>query len=191
MQITNTVAVLIVALVLLGLFILNGCSLKRGNDEKFTRTCMTADTNCKFVRTPVDYMYGNDTDIPSKKGMEFPHYLGNPTDKLQPLDHGHINLIKDEDLLWNPNKLWKQYENDFKGCGNGKPYIVNDDKTRWELREVGDEWAARILEAQHLPEHGPRRTGNEAALVDLDMLQPEPFGPLYGGEGYLNMMIGR
>lgn len=192
MQVSNTVAILIVALVLLGLFILNGCKLGRSGDQKkenFKRTCMRASDNCKFVRSPVDYAYGDDTDIPHKKGMEYPHFLGNEKDQRQPLDHGHVNLIKDEGLLWNPDKLWVQYEHDYKGCGNGETYIVNDDKTRWALKEVGDVWAARILEAQHLPEHGPLT--NNPAITDLEMAKPDQYEPLYGGYPFLNMMLGR
>lgn len=190
MKVSNTVAVLVIVLVLLGLYIWNGCKLHSKDDkEKFTRTCLTGDTNCKFVRSHVDYMYGDDTDIPSKKGLPFPHAIANEQDKLRPLDDGRINLIQDEQKLWDPNLLWVQYENDWKGCGNNKPYIVNDDKTRWSLEDVGDVWAARILESQRLPEHGPQ--GKFPALVDQDMIKQEVFQPLYGGDHYLNMMLGR
>lgn len=190
MQVSNTVAILIIALLLLGLYIFNGCKLGKSQDkEDFTRTCLTGDTNCKFVRSHVDYAYGNDTSIPMKKDLPFPHAIANEQDKLRPLNEGRINLIKDEEKLWNPDKLWVQYENDWKGCGNGKPYIVNDDKTRFLLREVGDEWAARILEAQRTPAHGPE--ANFPAIVDLDLAKQEEFQPLYGGSDYLDMMIGR
>lgn len=207
MQISTMNAVLIIAIVLLGLYLLGGCGKGKGPDEKFTRTCTSADTNCKFVRTPVDYIYETQTEIPAHVGMKFPHLMGNPSDELQPLDDPcvgnigpdgkpvrdacsttHINLMSDEDKLYDPAKLWVQYDNDYKGCGNGKPYIVNDDKTRFQLRAVGDEWAARILEHQRLPEHGPE--GEKAALTDLDEVEPDGHGMLYGGE-WLGTMIGR
>ncbi len=206
MNITNTAAVLIIAIVLLGLYLLGGCKMK-GNNERFTRTCTSADTNCRFVRSPVDYAFETQTEIPAHKNMPFPHLLGNPTDELQPLDDPcignilpngqpdtipcgktHINLIKDEGLLIHPSKLWKQYENDYKGCGNGKPYIVNDDKTRFELRAIGNEWAARVLDHQRLPEHGPDAT--HPALTELDIIDPDQFDQLYGGR-FLGSMIGR
>jgi hypothetical protein len=192
MQVSNTVAALIVVLVLLGLYIWNGCKMnlkKYDEKEDFTRTCLTGDSNCKFVRSHVDYVYGDDTDIPMKKGMPFPHAIANLQDKRRPLDQGRIDLIKDEQLLWDPKKLWVQYENDWKGCGDGKPYIVNDDKTRWSLKDVGDVWAARILEAQRTPAHGPE--GAFPAIVDLDLAKQDQFQPMYGGSDYLNMMIGR
>ena len=222
MKVSNTTAVIVVALVLLGLFLLGGCKMKDGK-ESFTRTCDTADTNCKFVRTPVDYAFANMSDIPSHQpppgnpnAVLFPHLKGNITDKLQPLDdpctgqvvqtpsgpkpskpcgETRIDLIADEKKLWDQKKLWKQYENDWKGCGNGKPYIVNDDKTRFELREVGDEWMARRLEHQMVDprmygipdaQHVPR----QPALTDLDLVEPDGEQQLYGGL-WLDQMVGR
>ena len=224
MKISNTAAVTIIALVLLGLYLLGGCKMKGGQgNEQFTRTCTSADTNCKFVRTPVDYAFANMSDIPSHQppagnpnAVLFPHLMGNITDKVQPLDdpcsgeivqtpagpkaskpcgETRIDLIGDENKLWNQSKLWKQYENDYKGCGNGKPYIVNDDKTRFALREVGDEWMARRLENQMVD---PRMYGipdarhqpKYPALTDLDMVQPDDEDALYGGL-WLNQMVGR
>lgn len=222
MKVSNTAAVLIIALVLLGLYLLGGCKMK-GGQESFTRTCTSADTNCKFVRSPVDYAFNNVSDIPGRQppagnpnAVLFPHLMGNITDELQPLDdpcvgqimqtpsgpkpskpcsQTRIDLIGDEKKLWNPSKLWKQYENDYKGCGNSKPYIVNDDKTRFALREVGDEWMARRLENQMvdpamygIPDarHMPLRP----ALTDLDIVEPDAFNSLYGGD-WLNQMVGR
>ncbi len=189
MNVSNSAALCIVALVLLGLLVLGGCGKNKGKDEKFTRTCLTADTNCKFVRSAVDYISANDTSGVERMPHQNPHWIGNPTDELQPLADGPVNLIKDEDLLWNQKKLYEQYTHDYKGCGNGKPYIVNDDKTRWELREVGDEWAARALESQRLPQHGPPSLN--PAIVDQDLVQPDGYSQLYGGSSYLNQMIGR
>lgn len=208
MKVSNTAAVLIIALVLLGLYLMGGCK-KNTENEGFTRTCTSADTNCRFVRSPVDYAFETQTEIPAHMNMDFPHLMGNPTDKLQPLDDPcsgmivqtpqgprpslpcgktRINLIADEEKLIHPDRLWVQYENDYKGCGNGKPYIVNDDKTRHELADIGDEWAVRVLDHQRLPEHGP--IGNQPALTDLDIAVPDVGGPLYGGE-WLGSMIGR
>lgn len=202
MQISNTAAALIIALALLGLFLYGGC--KKGGNENFTRTCTSADTNCRFVRSPVDYAFLDGSEIPAHVAAQqamtipFPHLAGNPHDKLQPLDDpcvgnvmangrpdmqpcgvSRINLIQDEAKLWNPDKLWKQYEHNYKGCGNGKPYIVNDDKTRHELSDIGNEWAVRVLDHQRLPQHGPR--GRNPALTDLDMIEPDQFDELYGG----------
>jgi hypothetical protein len=147
--------------------------------EGFTRTCLTADTNCRFTRLPVDYAFEDITDIPEKMGMPYPHFIANPTDKLQPLSHGRIDLIKDEKLLWHPNKLWKQYEHNWKGCGDNKPYIVNDEKTRFSLADTGDIGIHRMLDGLISPRHGP--TFGNPALTEQDIIQPEPFYPMYGG----------
>ena len=177
MEISTGTALAILGLVLLALLIFGGC--KKSNRDNFTRTCMTADSNCRFVRSPVDYAFESITEVPQKIGKEFPHYLGNPTDKLQPLDQGHIDLVKDEGLLWNQDRLFKQYENNWKGCGNGKPYIVNDEKTRFSLADVGDMPLHRQLNGEHLPQHGP--VGSARALTDEDMIMPLPFDSMYGG----------
>jgi hypothetical protein len=136
----------------------------------------------------VDYAFNSMTDVPEKMGMPYPHYIANRTDKLQPLDHGRIDLIKDEKLLWHPNMLWKQYENDWVGCGDAKPYIVNDEKTRFALAETGDIWLHRILDGMITPAHGP--VNGAPALTEQDIIQPEPYQPMYGGYGYLPLDIG-
>lgn len=155
--------------------------------DNFTRTCLTADGNCQFVRSHVDYVYKDQTEIPQKIGMDFPHLMGDPTDKLQPLEEGRINLSRDELKLSNPDLLWKQYQHDWQGSGNGKPYIVNDEKTRFSLAEVGDIWAERQLYAQTTPLHGP--VGTQPALTEIDYVTPEPYGRLYGGD-FLHNQIG-
>lgn len=158
-----------------------------GRKDNFTRTCLTADGNCQFVRSHVDYVYKEQTEIPGKIGKDFPHRMADPTDKAQPLEDGPIDLIKDERKLNNPNLLWKQYEHDWKGSGNGKPYIVNDEKTRFSLAEVGDIWLERKLNAERQPAHGPQ--GRYPALTEQDYITPEPYDRMYGGE-FLDNQIG-
>ena len=182
MQVSTTTVVIVIVLVVLALFLVGGCS--KGGRNNFTRTCLTADTNCKFVRTPVDYIYGPLTAVNERKCKLYPHWMADITDELQPLDHGPVNLGSEEDKLWNPHKLWRQYENDWRGCGNGRPYIMNDEKTRFSLAEVGDIWAKRILESTRSPAHGP--IGACPALTDEDMIRPEPYEQLYGGSWLAN-----
>ena len=187
-EVSNAAALIVIALVVLGLFLWGGCGGARQRDH-FTRTCLTADTNCEFVRSPVDYAYKTMTSIPAKVGKDYPHLMANRTDKTQPLDQSSgIDLVKDENKLWDQDRLWKQYESDWAGCGNGKPHIVNDEKTRFSLTEVGNEWAHRILNAQHLPAHGPKVA--DRALTELDFVTPEPFDRMYGGDSYLPHNIG-
>jgi len=188
MEISNTVALLILALALLGLYILGGCKMGcLKSKDSFTRTCLSADDNCKFVRSPVDYAFEDITEIPAHIGMEFPHMMGKPSDPRQPLDANRIDLIKDEKLLNAGSDIWKQYGNDFMGCGNGKEYIVNDDKTRWMLTDVGDIAAVRMLESMAVPKSrwGPI-SKRHPALTDQDMIMPDPFDALYGGSEFLH-----
>jgi hypothetical protein len=189
MEISTKTALLIAVLVLLGLFVWGGCKMpKGGQKDKFTRTCLTADTNCKFVRSPVDYAYKTQTEVPEKIGRDYPHLMAYPADELHPLEDGITNLIKDEDKLWNQEELYKQYTHDYQGCGNGKPYIVNDEKTRFLLREVGDEAAVRMMYSMKTPEHGPRAV--YPALTEQDIIRPEPFDRQYGGSGFIAQQIG-
>ena len=189
-EVSNTTAIIVVGAVVGALVIYGTCKLAWANNKKsnFTRTCLTADGNCQFVRSHVDYVYKDQTEIPQKIGMDFPHHMGDPKDKLQPLDQGRINLARDEVKLANPDLLWKQYEHDWKGCGNGKPYIVNDEKTRFSLAEVGDIWAVRQLNAQTTPQHGLFKP-KYPALTEQDYIVPEPFDRLYGGS-WLHNQIG-
>lgn len=159
----------------------------RNKKSHFTRTCLTADGNCQFVRSHVDYVYEDNTEIPSKVGRKFPHWIANPKDKTQPLGHGPVDLIADEAKLHNQDLLWKQYEHDWKGCGNGKPYIVNDEKTRFSLAEVGDIWAHRQLDSQPTPAHGSQNTANPA-LTEIDFVKQDPFDRIYGGSWLHNQL---
>jgi|WetSurMetagenome_2_1015567.scaffolds.fasta_scaffold292519_2 hypothetical protein len=189
MEVSNRTALIVVAsaAVVIGAFMAWKMGVFNKKKNNFTRTCLTADSNCQFVRSHVDYVYKDQTEIPTKKGMDFPHFMANPTDKLQPLDEGRIDLIKDERKLNNQDLLWKQYEHDWKGCGNGKPYIVNDEKTRFSLVEVGDVWAERQLYGMDSPMH---HKGNIRALTEQDAIVPEPFDRLYGGSNFLDDHIG-
>jgi len=186
-EVSNITALIVIALAILFLFFVGGCGAKKDN---FTRTCLTADTNCQFVRSPVDYVYKTMTSIPEKQGKDYPHLMADRTDELQPLDQSPgIKLDRDMDKLWDDTKLWTQYGNDWAGCGNGNPYIVNDEKTRFELREVGNEWAVRILNGQSGPRYGP--VGPDGpALSEIDIVDPSPFDRLYGGSDYLPQNIG-
>jgi hypothetical protein len=188
-KVSTTTAVLVLVLVVIVLMVLTrrSSAAAAAKKEGFERTCMTAAGNCTFVRTPVDYVYRTSTEVPTKIGRDYPHYVGNPTDKAQPLEDGYIDLEKDMRKLENPELLWKQYGNDWTGCGNGKPYIVNDEKTRSQLADTGDIWATRQLYAMRTPAHGP--VGRYPALTEQDEVVLDPFDRSYGGS-FLPQHIG-
>jgi hypothetical protein len=176
-KVSNTVAVLVIATVVIALVLWG--RKRHTTKEPFERTCMTAAGNCTFVRTPVDYVYKTTTEVPTKIGRDYPHYVGNPTDKAQPLADGYVDLEKDYNKLVNQDLLWRQYENDWGGCGNDTPYIVNDEKTRAQLSDTGDIWAVRQLLGMATPAHHPSRTN--PALTEQDDVVLDPFDRSYGG----------
>lgn len=144
----------------------------------FTRTCITGDTSAAFVRSPVDYAFQDITEIPSKVGMVFPHFLGKPNDNLQPLETSHgINFTPDE-LKLDDGTLFTQYDNNYPGCGNGKPYIVNDNMTRDQLTRVGDMTARRIMDAQITPLHV--KANVYPVYPEQDAIQPDGYARQYG-----------
>lgn len=152
--------------------------------DHFTRTCITGDTSATFVRSPVDYAYEDITEIPTKIGMKFPHYLGKPTDDLQPLEGSHgINLEEDMTRLAD-GVLFKQYENDWAGCGNGMPYIVNDNVTRDQLTRVGDMDTRRKMDAEITPYHV--KAAVYPVIPEQDVVRPDGYPRLYGGEPYIH-----
>lgn len=152
--------------------------------EHFTRTCITGDTSATFVRSPVDYAYEDITEIPMKVGMKFPHFLGKPTDDLQPLEGSHgVDLTEDMTRLAD-GALFKQYENDWPGCGNGMPYIVNDSVTRDQLTRVGDMDTRRKLDAEVTPYHV--KADVYPVLPELAAVRPDGYERLYGGEPYIH-----
>jgi hypothetical protein len=111
--------------------------------------------------------------------------MANIADQNQPLDHGPIDLERDFALLEHPDRLYKQYENEWKGCGDGHRYIVNDDRTRSGLIDIGDLQEVREMEHMRVPRAlwGPE--GLAPALTDLDMSRPEPYPATYvGGLGH-------
>lgn len=156
--------------------------------ENYIRTTMTQDKSCSFNKAPVDYAFLDISEVPEKQDYVFPHYLADPTDKLQPLSHGYIDLIKDENKLWAGSDIWKQYENTWQGCGKGYPYVVNEEITRFGLTSAGDEGLHRILNGMPSPAHGP--AGRNPALTEIDAVIVDPFDKLYGGSDYLPPQIG-
>ena len=181
MEISKTTAIIIVCLFIVVLIFIGGCNNGLPQKDKYTRTCLTDSTNCTFVRTPVDYA------MKGSNGWEsYPHYMGNPSDVSQPLEFGTPDFYKDERKLeGNQSTLFKQYDNNWNGCGNGQSYIVNDAKTRSLLREMGDETTRRILDSMSSQgDYGPMT--NDPVFTDINLVQGDLYGDekLYGGPAY-------
>ncbi len=184
-------AIAAVALTAGAIILLKGCDDDKRRRDNFTRANLTMAPHCMFSRTPVDYAYEGYSSIPSNKGMLNPHWLGDKGDKAQPLEDGFVDLLRDEKKLQNPDLLWRQYEPDYMGCGNGEPYIVDDNKTVAELTDTGSVWLVRKMRAEYGPNVDPY-SGRHRALTEEDAVTPDPFDKEYGGlaSGYLPFTIG-
>ena len=179
--------VLIGVLVVLVIFVFSGCKIWCDTKkDHFTRTCISSDTNSRFVRSPVDYAM----NVDEQGWHRFPHYMAKPSDYKQPLNFAPIDFYADERKLNAGSDLWQQYGNFWGGCGNDEPYIVNDNKTRTLLREVGDEGLNRLLNNMGGPEYGP---GGASKNTELQECRPDPYIDtqfLYMGEKNYNKPIG-
>lgn len=145
---------------------------RRKQHENFTRTPMSACANCQFVRTPVDYY-----SRPEKN----PHHKANPEDYRQPLEDNPIDMYASERKLWNQSTLYESMGNNWID-GTKTPYIVNDNKTRTLLREVGDEGLRRILD--NSPSVSITGTGLGPLHTDINLIHGDPYPqnhPKYGG----------
>ena len=143
--------------------------------EGYKRSCLAND--CQIQRTPVDYSFefGNIENhhikSPDKWWSNNPHYQADPGNKYQPLYYGHIDLDREIRRL-NENKgiLFQQYRNDYKGCG-GSQFYPNDEKTRFDVTNVGDVSLRRDLDNAYSTSFGmPGFTNTES-----DRLLKDPY----------------
>ena len=185
---SETICFLIAILVIVLLFVLFKCKLDCSGEEKFTtgtkdkpliegyeRSCLGNDCY-GLQRTPVDYVQKH-----PHGWQRNPHWKANPSSKYQPLEFGPIDLTADATRLAK-GELFKQYGNNWKGCGKQDGTLVNDSKNRFDLTAVGDNGARQQLNNLYNPRFGPRGiTHTEQSYVE-----PNPFfGKLYGGAGWL------
>lgn len=155
---------------------------KRREHENFTRTPISACDNCQFVRSPVDY---------AMKPQRNPHHKANPEDFRQPLEENPIDMYAEERKLWDQDSLYQSMENDWID-GTKTPYIVNDNKTRTLLREVGDEGVRRILD--NSPVVSITNAGLPPVQTEADLITGDRYPahhPHYGGPSFFTQnMIG-
>jgi hypothetical protein len=168
-------AVLIVAAFVIGLvFYKRGCKLSC-NREGYKRSCLAND--CYGLQnTPVDYAFKY-----PRGWQRNPHWEANPADKYQPLEYGPVDFFDDTRKLIS-GTLYKQYRNDWEGCGNSTVFLVNNEKTRFDLRNVGDVQAAVLLDNAYHLRFGPQGFNNtELTYQEPDTTQQK----IYGGERWL------
>ena len=178
MQISSKVSILILTGLVGSLAVLYLVLRKK---DHFTRTCLRDSSNARFVRTPVDFAM----KIGKGGWQENPHWIGNPKDRTQPLDFGPVDLFADERKLSNQDELFKQYDNNWEGCGNGKVFASNDQKTRSLLKEVGNIGASRILDNIQTVFHGPKTGVPSETELSYCVEDPYPQSEkLYGGEPF-------
>ena len=178
-KISVSVLILLVILLIIILFLVGKCGIVCGNkkvQENYKRSCLAQGT-CDFHRTPVDYVQKN-----CKGLMNDPHWIANPANKYQPLELGTVDMWADSRRLnKNNGLLFQEFSQNFPGCGSGPVYLPNDEKTRFDLVNLGDLDYVRELKDMYSPRFGPR-----SILFDEQMLaRPSPFQKLYGGNAYL------
>lgn len=134
-----------IALILAALLIVGHCSMAPGRrKEGYTRSVLGQQNIASFGRTEVDY-----ESLPQAN----PHYRADPSVKYQPLEHGPVDVWKDERKLSNPGyPMFAQYGNEWRGGWDvlhaPVPTLMNDIHTRFNLRNEGDVSIAKALDAK-------------------------------------------
>ena len=143
--------------------------------EGYKRSCLGQ--TCRMARTPVDYAFKTPNGW-----QRNPHWQANPADKYQPLTEGPIEFYPDiKNLNANNGVLFKQYGNEWKGCGKDQVYLINDSKTRFDLENLGDHWPREIMDSLPHPRLIPG-----CGSTEMDHVEVDPWGDkIYGGAGYL------
>lgn len=161
-----TSIVLIVVLLVLLVFLIGGCSLKCGkNAEGYKRSELGQREVCNMGRSPVDFAM-----LPQAN----PHFQSRPTSKYQPLEQGPIDLYADQRKLDTGYPMFSQFRHDYAGCGDGcmesggGEYLGNDEKTRFDLRNIGDVDIARQLDELRPLDRPPKNriANNFAPFID-------------------------
>ncbi len=184
-EISGTVVILLVVLVLAVLFVVGkcsfSCSTKSGYQrpliEGYKRSCLANDC-FGLQRTPVDYAFKY-----PHGWQRNPHWQAFPGDEHQPLDYGPIDFHLDARRLnANHGVLFQQYRQDWGGCGKNQVYLVNDSKNRFDLTNVGDQGAREVLDDMYNPRFGPRGISHTEQTYN----EPNPyFDKIYGGHNWL------
>lgn len=170
MKVSGTVVVLLIVLVVVILFLAGGCTLRCNKREGYKRTCLAQDT-CDLKRTPVDYVEKNCNGLRND-----PHWMANPGHKYQPFHTaGKMELFEGAKRLAE-GKLFSEFGQYYKGCGSGPVYLPNDEKTRFDLTNLGDLSTVRKLQDMTQDaDYGPM------VPAQRPVSHVSPFQPIYFG----------
>lgn len=177
--------VLVLVFIVVLLFLVGGCTLsckdfftkKQGIREGYKRACLGGECY-GMQRSPVDYAmkYPNGW-------QRNPHYQTYPADEHQPLDFGPIDFHSETRRLNHQDGiLFQQYGNNWPGCGRMTEDMANDEKNRFNLTNIGDQGARRVLDDMYNPRFGP--PGKQFTERSLEQVNPY-FDKLYGGARWL------
>jgi hypothetical protein len=177
MKLSLSVIIIIILIIAAGVFLWRGCSLKCSMKEGYKRSCLGNDCY-GLQRTPVDYAFKYPNGW-----QRNPHWQANPADEHQPLDYGPVDLWADGRRLEKHNGvLFQQYRDDWQGCGKNLVYLTNDEKNRFDLRNLGDVGASSELDDMWNPRFGKYGI----AYTEQLMNEVNPyFDKIYGGRSYL------
>lgn len=135
--------------------------------ENYKRSCIANDC-LNLQRTPVDFYLDPRNN---------PHVQADKSGKYQPLEDAPVDLLKDLRSL-DSNTLFKQYNHDWTGCGSGGHHLINDEKGRFDLTNVGDHRVRVLLDDIHTTSRfGPKiEPCTEASRRPYDTQSPIYFG---------------
>ena len=149
-------SVVVVAVVIIAMLVfLGGCNSasEKEKKEKYKRTCLTSDS--VLQRTPVDYAF---------KAPDYwkgnPHYMGNPANKLSPLEIAPVDFYPSLRQVDDPSFIVQQYLQTWKGCGSDEVYLPNDTKGRYDATNAASDGVRAALDNEYNPAFGPKGPSN-------------------------------
>lgn len=143
--------------------------------ENYTRSCLG--NTCRMTRSPVDYAFKNPCGW-----QRNPHWQANPGSEHQPLEYGPIDFYPDSRRMdENNGVLFQQYSNSWRGCGQDQMLLINDEKGRFDLENVGDHGARVVMDDLPHPRFAPIKVG----YTEMDYIRPDECADkIYGGADY-------
>lgn len=164
------VLVLIVAVA----FFMKGCKITC-NKEGFQRQCLGG-TCAGMQRSPVDFAMKG-----TNGWQQNPHWEAYPVINYQPLSDGPVDFYRDSKKL-SEGEMFHQYGQDYEGIGQQISYMKNDEKNRFDGRDIGNYAFSARMDNLYNPKFGSPGIEN----VEEVYWDPNPyFDKLYGGAQFL------